>query len=213
MTDPAAPADDDTLRFSQVLRSLGEGEEARLSVNDIVRAFGERAFGALMLCVGLINLIPWPPGGTTITGAPLLFITAQLAIGHERLWLPRRLLTASFDRSNFRSGLKRVLPALEKVERITKPRFRWAVGGIGERLIGLVCLLLTCILVLPIPGGNLLPALIIVVFAVGLVQRDGIVVLLGWLGVGLFVGAAIWLGGEVWDLIQANWFRIQGLFS
>jgi hypothetical protein len=213
MTDPAAPAENETLRFSQVLRRLGEGEGERLSINDIVQAFGERAFGALMLCMGLLNILPWPPGGTTIMGAPLLFITVQLAVGRDTLWLPRRICGASFSRGNFRSGLQRALPTLERVERLTKPRLSWAVRSLGERLIGTVCFLLTCVLVLPIPGGNFIPALVIAAFAVALVQRDGLVALLGWLGVGVFVAAAVLLGREVWELIQANWFRVQRWIS
>jgi len=214
MTDhSAATGEDEALPFSQVLRRLGEDEAERVSVGDIVEAFGERAFGALMLCVGLLNLIPWPPGGTTITGSPLLFITAQLALGHEKLWLPKRLCRASFVRANFRSGVKRVLPTLERIERITRPRLSWAVGPVAERLIGTVCFLLTCILVLPIPGGNLLPALVVAGFAVGLVQRDGAVTLLGWFGVTVFIAAAILLGREVFELLQKNWAYIRGLIS
>jgi hypothetical protein len=211
MTD--APGENEALRFSQVLRGLGEEDSPRISIHDITRAFGERAFGALMLCVGLLNLIPWPPGGTTITGTPLLFITAQLAMGRDTLWLPKRICQASFDRGNFRSGLKRILPLLEKIERLTKPRLPWAVNSVAERLIGVVCCLLTCVLVLPIPGGNLIPALVVVAFAVALVQRDGAVALLGWLGVAAFVAAAFLLGREVWELIQENWFRLQRLFT
>jgi hypothetical protein len=208
MTDAAG--EDETLRFSQVLRRLGEETDPRVSINDITKAFGERAFGALMLCVGLLNLIPWPPGGTTITGTPLLFITFQLAIGRDTLWLPKRICQASFDRGNFRTGLKRVLPVLEKIERLTKPRLSWAVSSVAERLIGVICCLLTCVLVLPIPGGNLIPALVVVGFAIALVQRDGAVALLGWLGVGAFVLAGVLLGREVWELIQDNWSRVQG---
>jgi hypothetical protein len=54
--------EDESLRFSQVLRRLADAPEERLSVHNLVEAFGERAFGALMLCVGLLNMLPWPPG-------------------------------------------------------------------------------------------------------------------------------------------------------
>lgn len=213
MTDDPAEGEDETLRFSQVLRRLSEEPGERINIGHIAEAFGERAFGALMLCVGLLNLLPWPPGGTTLVGSPLLFITAQLAIGRDTLWLPKRVCAASFDRANFRSGLKRVLPGLEKIERLTRPRLSWAVGSVAERLIGTVCLLLTCVLVLPIPGANFIPALVVVGFAVALVQRDGAVAILGWLGLAGFVVAGVLLGREVWELVQANWFRLRDLIS
>jgi len=208
MTDEA-PGEDESLRFSQVLRRLGEDDGDRISVSDIVAAFGERAFGALMLCVGLLNLIPWPPGGTTITGAPLLFITAQLAMGRDTLWLPSRVCGASFSRASFRAGLKRVLPVLEKVERLTKPRLSWAVGPVAERLIGMVCFVLSCIIVLPIFGGNFAPAVAITVFAVGIVQRDGTVVLLGWAALLASIAVLAVAARVIWEMAQGIWAWVQ----
>jgi hypothetical protein len=210
MTDTAAEAqENETIRFSEVLRRLAEEPGEKLSVNEVVTAFGERAFGALMLFVGLLNLIPWPPGGTTIFGAPLLFITAQLAIGREVLWLPRWICATAFDRGNFRRGLNRILPTLERVERLTKPRLPILVGNVAERLIGVAALLLSIILVLPIWGGNFAPAAAICIFAVALVQRDGVVAILGWIAVAVSVtvlalaARVIWaLGVNAWEWVE-----------
>ena len=202
MTDAAPLRENEALRFSDVLRALAAEKTEQMSVNDIVRAFGERAFGALMLTVGLLNVLPWPPGGTTIVGAPLLFITLQLAIGREQLWLPGWLCRASFSRSNFRSGLRRVEPWLLKAERLTKPRLPWAVTGPAERLIGIAGLLLTCVLVLPIPFGNFAPAITISVFAIGLVQRDGAAALLGWAATAVSVGILILAGSAILALFE-----------
>jgi hypothetical protein len=178
-----------------------------------VEAFGERAFGALMLCVGLINLIPWPPGGTTIFGAPLLFITFQLAIGRETLWLPGWICRISFDRTNFGAGLQRILPTLQKVERITKPRAPLFIGGVAERLIGVATLLLSCVLVLPIWGGNFAPAVAICIFAVALVQRDGLVAILGWIGVAVSVTVLVLAARVIWELAERSWTWIERLIA
>jgi hypothetical protein len=213
MSADAAPPENESLRFSEVLRGLAEADGDSLSMDELIQAFGERAFGALMLTFGLLNTLPWPPGGTTIMGAPLLFITAQLTIGQDRLWLPRWIRCASFSRKNFRSGLARIERSLQRTERLTKPRLCWAITGPAERLIGVICLLLTCVLVLPIPGGNFIPALVIATFAIALVQRDGVVALLGWAGVTAFVVAAILLGREVVELLRENWDRVVGWFS
>ena len=213
MTQNAAPEEHEALRFSEVLQGLAAAEGDQLSINDIVRAFGERAFGALMLTVGLLNMLPWPPAGTTVVGAPLLCITLQLAIGREELWLPRWLCGASFSRRNFRSGLRRIQPWLEKAERVTKPRLPWAVTGPAERLIGVAGLLLTCILVLPIPFGNFAPAITISLFAIGLVQRDGVVALVGWAATLVSAGILVLAGKAIWELFEAMLGWAQRVFA
>jgi len=214
MTDAAVEAhEDETIRFSQVLLGLADEPGEKLSVHHVVEAFGERAFGALMLCVGLLNLIPWPPGGTTIFGAPLLFITAQLAMGREVLWLPNWICRISFDRGNFRSGLQRILPTLEKVERLTKPRLPLFIGSTAERLIGVATLLLSCILVLPIWGGNFAPAVAICVFAVALVQRDGLVAIFGWVAVAVSVTVLALAARVIWALGVNAWEWVQRLLG
>ena len=72
-----------------------------------------------------------------------------------------------------------------------------------HRLIGVVCLLLGIVLLAPIPFGNFVPALGIVVIAFGMLQQDGVVILIGLsfalaLGIGLYLAAeslAAMIGG------------------
>ena len=69
-------------------------------------------------------------------------------------------------------------------------------GPVGDRLIGLVCTLLSFVLILPIPLGNLLPALTIAVLAFSMVQRDGLLVLVGY-GLAATSGAVLFLSAGV----------------
>ena len=71
-------------------------------------------------------------------------------------------------------------PVFRKLERVSHPR--WEVLAKRERLLGVACLILSVILALPIPFGNLLPALCLAALAFGMIQRDGVVVALGLLG-------------------------------
>ena len=48
-----------------------------------------------------------------------------------------------------------------------------------EYLLGLIILLLSIVLVLPVPLGNMLPALAVSVLSISLIQRDGLIALLG----------------------------------
>jgi len=190
-------AERESATFSEVLQGLAAASPERLTIEEIVLAFGERAFGAVMLFVALLNLLPLPPGGTTVTGAPLLILSAQLMLGRETLWLPRWMCRAAVSRSNFRKGLKKALPWLQRAERLTRPRLLWAITGPAERLIGLACFLLSCVLVLPIFLGNVAPAVAITVMSLALVQRDGAVALAGW-GV---VAVAVSLLAVAWGVI------------
>jgi hypothetical protein len=50
-----------------------------------------------------------------------------------------------------------------------------------ERIVCAACLMLAVILFLPIPFGNIPPAFAIAAFALGILERDGLATLVGWL--------------------------------
>ena len=75
---------------------------------------------------------------------------------------------------------------------------------LSEMLIGVATTALAFILILPIWGGNLVPALIISTFGFGLMQRDGLVVLIGWLGVA-GVCVFIWVA---WELVSRAFMAV-----
>lgn len=191
--------------LSEVLRQLADVAGARVSIQDILDAFGDRAFGAVMLVLAAPNLLPLPPGSSSILAAPLVFVSAQLMIGRQVLWLPRFIVVRSFDRAAFRTMVGRLVPWLARIERLTKPRLGSLLGPVQDRIVGLACLTLALILFLPIPLGNMLPGLAITCFALGLAERDGLAILLGWLTAlgavalstaviaGLFVAAKVFL--------------------
>lgn len=200
---------EESQRLSDLLRRLGEQVDGEVNLGDVIDSFGARAIGAVLVLLGLLNLFPWPPGGTTITGAPLLLVSVQIAIGRKSLWLPKSWLRRGLDAGAFRKGLKRILPWLEKIERVTRPRLGFMFGPVGDRALGLTCALLAGIIVLPIFGGNFLPAVAVTVLALSLLQRDGVLALLGYAVVAATAGVLVLVAGVIIDGARGAWDWVQ----
>lgn len=186
--------------FSDVLVLLAARPARKLCLGEVVEAFGDRAFGPVMFFFALVNLLPWPPGGTTLTGAPLLLLSVELALGRDTLWVPRWAERIAINRVTFQKLSQRFLRPLRWTEAVARPRLYVLTGGFGQGLIGLACLFLSAVLVLPVFGGNLIPAVAIGFFALGVMQRDGVAVLLGW----LTTAAAVAILFLAWKLIVAG---------
>jgi len=173
------PAPGRRLPLSAVLRQLAaEPGRERVSVQDLFAALGDRALAALLFIFAVPNIIPSPPGLSTVLGVPLLFLSTQLLLG-RKAWLPVLVARRSMARADFEGLLSRVLPWLERAEKLLKPRFSGLALPPMEYLVGLVCLTLAVILVLPIPLGNIPPAFAIALMALGILERDGVWVLAG----------------------------------
>jgi hypothetical protein len=169
-------------RLSDILKRLAQTNNPDMTLDDVVRALGERGFGALILLLAAPNLIPLPPGSSFIFGVPLVFITAQLMVKQDKVWLPRKLMQAKVGGGRLPYLLERLVPYVVKVEKLLKPRGTLSTSPLGERLAGLAGLFCAIILLLPIPGANLAPAFALCCFALGLIEQDGIAMAGGWLG-------------------------------
>lgn len=186
--------------FSEVLRSLADSSSERVSVGSVLEAFGDRAFGALLLVFAFPNALPMPPGTSAVLGAPLVFIAFQLMVGRPVLWLPKLITNRSMSRADFSGLADKVEPWVKKLERLLKPRLPLLTTPFADRLTGLACFVLSLILALPIPFGNIPPAITISAFALGMIESDGVAIGAGWLGT--VVSFAIL--GAFWTVVVAG---------
>lgn len=72
-----------------------------------------------------------------------------------------------------------VLGLLRKAERLTRPRWPILTGEVADTLTGIACILLAIMMALPVPLGDMLPGIAILFLALGIVQRDGMAILIG----------------------------------
>lgn len=189
------------LALSQVLLDMAQQPwRERISVRDLIDALGDRALGALLFLFAFPNVLPMPPGTSALLGTPLVILAAQLMIGRGP-WLPRVLSARSMSHADFAALVRRITPWLQRGERLLRPRLCWLALPPLEFVIGAVCLLLAIVVLLPIPLGNILPALAISLLALGVVERDGLWVLAG---LSLGVVAAGVVSGVIFAAIKAT---------
>ncbi|MBL8770523.1 MAG: exopolysaccharide biosynthesis protein [Phenylobacterium sp.] len=166
--------------LSAILADVAHHDGARISVAELTQLFGGRAIGALLFVFGLACMLPLPPGATTIFGFPLVVLAPQLIIGASAPWLPAGVKDRTISTADLKKTLPRFVGWLRRVEAVSRPRLALLFGPLGERLIGVVCLALALVLILPIPGGNILPALSVSALSFALIQRDGVIALVGY---------------------------------
>lgn len=166
-------------RLSQVFARLASDAKDRVTIASILDALGDRSFAALLVLFAAFNLLPLPPPSSAILGLPLLVVAAQLTYGSKRAWLPKFMSEKSISADQFRSIMDRVIPRLVRLERFIRPRYWPFWRRRGDRIVGIMSLVLAIIVTLPIPLGNWLPAFSVALLGLALSERDGILFAIG----------------------------------
>jgi hypothetical protein len=182
-------------RTSEVLTVLAAQESERISVRDIVAVLRDRAFALLVVLLGLPNCLPMPPPIPLLCGLLLALVAGQIAAGQSAPWLPRALLGRSIARDDVRKAVHRAVPVLRWLERWSRPRLTLFENPLAQRALGLVLLALALALIVAAPIIGQIPlGLAVCLVGLGLVERDGVVVVAGFVvgtfGVALNVGFA-----------------------
>ena len=185
----------DPKSLSQVLIEAASGPEPTISVGALVAQLSSRGLAPLILLMGMINVVTIIPGSSTILGLPLVFLGLSLLIGAQSLWLPARLRERTFDRSALARTINRALPYLARIERLAHPRY-WPWGQpVLDRAYGAIVLFLGLMVALPVPFGNTMPAISIILLSLGFTARDGLWVAAGLLTTAIAVGIVMGVAG------------------
>jgi len=190
--------------ISQRLRSLVRSlPPTGITLSELIHRVGNDGLLILAALLTLVFLIPISiPGVSTVFGAAILLIGISRLLRRE-LWIPSRLKHKTIGTKKLRPVLRKALPLLHKLERVSRPnRIAWLVaGGPVERLNDAALILGAVLLMMPfglIPFSNTFPAVALLFLAIGLLQRDGVCVLLGYISNVLtiaYFGALIGGGG------------------
>lgn len=173
------------------LRTDTTGE--KVSVESLLNAVGRRAYGPILLLLGVISSSPIAvvPGLNWVFALLTLVIAVQILFGKHYPWVPRRILNFEFKRETMLSGLDKVEPYAARIDRFLKPRLTFLTEPPFMQLVALICIF-AALVTFPlglVPFGPLLPSLAILFFGLGLTARDGIMLILSGLG----LAGAVWL--------------------
>ncbi len=159
--------------------TVSAGKSDYVSIAELLSGIKTQALAIMLILFALPNIPPALPGTSAITGLPLVILTLQMTLG-QSLWLPRVIANRAVPRAGLMAVLTWAAPYFHKVERLLRPRALGLTTSVMKQGIGGLMLILSLIIMLPIPLGNTMPSLAIVLIAMGLAQRDGVFVITGF---------------------------------
>jgi hypothetical protein len=179
----------------------------QMTLGELVAGMGLRGLGFSLIVFGLLAAISLPGIGS-LMAVPLILFAIQITAGFQQPWMPRWLSGRSFSADTVKRNIERGRPWLKKIEIFARPRVSWLARGLMERLVGVVCLILALVILMPGPFTNNPPGIAITILGFALAERDGILVVLGlvaaviafFVGLSAFIAVAIaiwlWLGNQ-----------------
>lgn len=153
-----------------------------LTYGELVGQFGDQGLGIVAILFALPSALPISviPGFSFIFGLPIVFVALHLIAGKHVLWLPKKLSANTIDRTKLVNVVRKCLPWLLYVERFLKPRLPFFSSPAMEKMHGVVLLVLSLLLLLPIPFSNFIFASIIICFGFGIAEKDGLILTIAY---------------------------------
>lgn len=208
MFKPKKPKLLDITLASESLRKIGQKpQDEKTKISELMGDFHENGILLAMIFFALPIAIPlpYPPGFTTVMGVPLMILSIQMLFGSKQVRLPAKINDYEIKNSTLKLISDKIVPVIVIIEKYVKPRFSFAKSVYCEQFIGFVCLIASISVAVPLPFTNAIPALGMTIMALGLLNRDGAIIIAG-----LFIaiiGLAIAIG-----FIIASWLTIKHIF-
>lgn len=180
------PAATNTLSSLEgVLDALGsevEGED-KLSVDDVLGAFGTRAFGPLLVAPSVVALSPLGavPGVPTAIGCLIVLVAGQHAIGLDSPWVPKALRERSVSTDDWDDARDTLTPWAKRIDRLIKPRLTVLTKGVADRVLAVVACV-AAMLMVPlelVPFAVMIPGTAVLLLGLAILTRDGVAAGLG----------------------------------
>ncbi|MCI2425957.1 exopolysaccharide biosynthesis protein [Candidatus Acetothermia bacterium] len=178
---------------------------------EIIDIIGTDSLMLLAIFLSLVFLVPVSiPGVSTVFGAGIILIGIT-RLFNRKLWLPKAIATRKLSSEQLRKGLKRAIVGFHRLEKISYPhRMQWLTSGSLVSLVNNLSFILAGMFLMApfgfIPFSNTFPAIAIIFLSVGMMQRDGSSILLGYIaniGTIIYFAILITVGGlSIHELFQ-----------
>lgn len=153
-----------------------------VTLGELIDRLARRGFGLLMIALALPTMIPvLPPGSSAVIGLLYIVLAVQMLIGLDQPWLPARARRYRLSARTITALRHRGVPVVQRIERYSRPRPLFPNDRIAARAVALAMLVVGVILFFPLPFLNTLPALGVLLLGIGLLNRDSIFLLTGFL--------------------------------
>lgn len=205
-----AAHDDLQIGFIAMTRRLAdEAGEDGFRLEDLLDRMDERAFGLAILIMAIPCLVPGLYGPPQILGVPIILFAGQMLLGRQEPWLPSGLRARRVPKAWLVGMADFAEKRLRWLERLARPRLTPLATGLAEKFAALMMIVATLTII--IPFTNTVPSIALALLALGLLQRDGLLVLggsliaLAWAGLVIGIPIGILFGvGFIMDFAREH---------
>lgn len=167
-------------KITRVLQLFIAGIKSdKVNVTDICNYLSKYNFGTLLFFFSLPVLFPLPAPLPSILAVPLIFVSMQMFIGRSTLWIPLFFQKIFLRKSLLTKVTKITTPAIHRIEAMIRPRLVIFCTPKFQKFAGLMCLIFSCAVLIPLPFTNFLPCVGIAFISIGLIGRDGVMIIIG----------------------------------
>jgi hypothetical protein len=194
-----------TTRLAHDLRTLQTHANGQaIALSTVIDVLGERGHALVMIVLAFPFLLPVPTMGLSApAGLALALMGVCLALRFPP-WLPGFLGRRQIAYATLSGAIAGALRMEARVGRMLRPRLPFVLWPASHVLLGLGLVFAGVALALPIPlpFANAIPALAIVVYSAGLIERDGLFILAGHAVNAAVVVLGVVLADVIWSAVQ-----------
>lgn len=174
-----------------------DGDKVR--VGRLIDALEHRGYGPALALLPLIELTPLGgvPGVPTLLAMTLGLLTVRLLLGYKHFWIPDWLRRQTVGTHKVIKSLEWLTPLTHRIDAKLHQRLSRFAGASARRVAGIVilCLLLAVPPLEFVPFATSGPMIVISIFGLAILFRDGLLMVIG------FCGAVVALGAGVWPIL------------
>jgi len=191
----------------QLQSLLPSGSHHPVTIGSLFKTLGDEGHLSFILLLALPFCLPLPLPGISIPFGIIIFLLAFYSVLGLKPWLPNWLLKLKINGKKATKALRAGIWIASKLEKALHPRGLWLTEqGWLLRIHCLVIALMGSLLALPLPPGtNFPPAFIIVLMALGIIERDAFYICASYLVAIATLGVVTGLWFAAPNMLQPLW--------